>query len=72
MQPKWKYVRYPQSSSNQIALPPPQGPAVWALRAQTDKLEYARAMRTLLEGTPNLELREGMATDLELDSNDQV
>lgn len=35
-----------------------QGPAVWALRAQTDKLEYAKEMRTVLENTPNLSIRE--------------
>lgn len=35
-----------------------QGPAVWALRAQTDKLEYAREMRRVLEDTPNLSIRE--------------
>eukprot|EP00955_Chlamydomonas_euryale_P020337 215653-Chlamydomonas_euryale.AAC.5 len=35
-----------------------KGPAVWALRAQTDKLEYAREMRRVLETEPNLELRE--------------
>ena len=49
-----------------------QGPAVWALRAQTDKLEYARLMRGILEATPNLALREGMAVDVELGPNDQV
>jgi tRNA uridine 5-carboxymethylaminomethyl modification enzyme len=49
-----------------------QGPAVWALRAQTDKLEYAREMRRLLERTPNLDIREGMATDIEFGPNDEV
>ena len=49
-----------------------QGPAVWALRAQTDKLEYARLMRGVLEATPNLALREGMAVDVELGPNDEV
>lgn len=29
-------------------------------------------MRSLLEATPNLELREGMAVDLELDSNGEI
>jgi hypothetical protein len=32
---------------------------VWALRAQTDKLEYAASMRRVLEETPNLSIREG-------------
>lgn len=36
-----------------------KGPAVWALRAQTDKLEYAAGMRRVLEATPNLAIREG-------------
>ncbi|CAL8463849.1 g3383 [Coccomyxa elongata] len=49
-----------------------KGPAVWALRAQTDKLEYAREMRRLLERTPNLDIREGMAVDIELGPNDEV
>lgn len=49
-----------------------QGPAVWSLRAQTDKLEYARLMRSLLESTPNLALREAMVVDLDLDSNNEV
>lgn len=35
-----------------------KGPAVWALRAQTDKHEYARSLRRVLEETPNLEIRE--------------
>ena len=36
-----------------------KGPAVWALRAQTDKLEYAAGMRRVLEDTPGLDIREG-------------
>lgn len=31
---------------------------MWALRAQTDKLEYAAVMRRVLEATPNLSIRE--------------
>jgi len=49
-----------------------QGPAVWALRAQTDKQEYAVLMRRLLEATPNLHLREGQAVGLDLGPNDEV
>lgn len=45
---------------------------MWALRAQTDKLEYAREMRRLLERTPNLDIREGMAVDIELGPNDEA
>ena len=43
-----------------------------ALRAQTDKVEYAQEMRRILEETPNLFLREGMAVGLDLGSNDEV
>lgn len=49
-----------------------QGPAVWALRAQTDKIEYATVMRRILEATPNLFLREGMAVDLDIGPNDEA
>jgi tRNA uridine 5-carboxymethylaminomethyl modification enzyme len=38
---------------------------VWALRAQTDKRQYARQMLQLLQHTPNLALREAMVTGLE-------
>lgn len=49
-----------------------RGPAVWALRAQTDKREYAAVMKTIVENQENLTLREGMATDLILGENDDV
>lgn len=49
-----------------------RGPAVWALRAQTDKRQYARLMREIVEGQENLVVREGMVTDLILGSNDEV
>ncbi|MBT9314804.1 tRNA uridine-5-carboxymethylaminomethyl(34) synthesis enzyme MnmG [Leptothoe spongobia] len=49
-----------------------RGPAVWALRAQTDKREYAAIMKTIVENQENLFLREGMATDLVLGDNDDV
>ncbi len=49
-----------------------RGPAVWALRAQTDKREYARVMKGIVENQPNLVIREGMATDLVLGPNDEV
>lgn len=44
-----------------------RGPAVWALRAQTDKRQYARQMLQLLQHTPNLALREAMVTGLVID-----
>jgi len=49
-----------------------RGPAVWALRAQTDKREYAAVMKTILEKCANLSIREGMVTDLILGANDEV
>jgi tRNA uridine 5-carboxymethylaminomethyl modification enzyme len=49
-----------------------RGPAVWALRAQTDKREYAAVMKTIVENQPNLTIRESMVTDLILGANDEV
>ncbi len=46
-----------------------RGPAVWALRAQTDKRQYSRQMLQLLQHTPNLALREAMVTGLEIDGD---
>ncbi len=46
-----------------------RGPAVWALRAQTDKRQYVKQMLQLLQNTPNLHLREAMVTGLEVDTN---
>jgi tRNA uridine 5-carboxymethylaminomethyl modification enzyme len=46
-----------------------RGPAVWALRAQTDKRQYARQMLQLLQHTPNLHLREAMVTALEVEGD---
>jgi tRNA uridine 5-carboxymethylaminomethyl modification enzyme len=49
-----------------------RGPAVWALRAQTDKREYAAVMKEIVENQDNLSIREGMATDLVLGKNNEV
>jgi tRNA uridine 5-carboxymethylaminomethyl modification enzyme len=49
-----------------------RGPAVWALRAQTDKREYAAVMKSIVENQENLTIREGMAVDLVLGKNDEV
>ena len=49
-----------------------RGPAVWALRAQTDKREYAAVMKSIVENQANLTVREGMVTDLILGANDEV
>ncbi|MEN9540894.1 MAG: hypothetical protein RLZZ459_985 [Cyanobacteriota bacterium] len=46
-----------------------RGPAVWALRAQTDKRQYARQMLQLLQHTPNLALREAMVTGLRVEDD---
>ncbi len=44
-----------------------RGPAVWALRAQTDKREYSKRMIEILQNTENLTLKEAMITDLEIE-----
>ena len=49
-----------------------RGPAVWALRAQTDKREYAAVMNNIVENQPNLTVREAMVTDLVLGKNEEV
>ncbi len=49
-----------------------RGPAVWALRAQTDKREYGHVMKTIVENQENLTIREGMVTDLVLGPNQEV
>ena len=41
-----------------------KGPAVWAPRAQCDRTLYRRAVRSLLEGFPGIELTQGMVTGL--------
>ncbi|MEO3705357.1 tRNA uridine-5-carboxymethylaminomethyl(34) synthesis enzyme MnmG [Trichormus azollae] len=49
-----------------------RGPAVWALRAQTDKRKYAAVMKGIVENQENLTTREGMVTDLVLGANDEI
>lgn len=39
-----------------------KGPAVQSLRAQADRLAYSAFMRHTLQQTPNLDLKQGMAT----------
>lgn len=41
-----------------------KGPAVHSLRAQADKAEYSRAMRQVLEGQENLDIRQMEVTDI--------
>ncbi len=44
-----------------------RGPAVRALRAQTDKRSYSHEMLKILQNTPNLKIREAMVTGLEIE-----
>src|SRR3989441_7601271 len=46
-----------------------KGPAVWAPRAQCDRTLYRRAVRTLLEQFPTLQLTQGMVSRLMLDGD---
>lgn len=41
-----------------------KGPAVWALRAQIDKLEYPKIMLDVLKNTPNLDLIEALVDEM--------
>jgi tRNA uridine 5-carboxymethylaminomethyl modification enzyme len=41
-----------------------RGPAVQSPRAQADRALYRKEMRSVLENTPNLQLRQGMVIDL--------
>uniref|UniRef100_A0A7C9E362 tRNA uridine 5-carboxymethylaminomethyl modification enzyme C-terminal subdomain domain-containing protein n=1 Tax=Opuntia streptacantha TaxID=393608 RepID=A0A7C9E362_OPUST len=49
-----------------------RGPAVRALRAQTDKREYAMKMKNVVENADNLSIREAMVTDIIIGKNDNV
>ncbi len=48
-----------------------KGPAVWAPRAQADKMAYQNAMKHRVEKTPNLEVKQGTIEDL-LVQNDRI
>ncbi|MEK6280691.1 MAG: tRNA uridine-5-carboxymethylaminomethyl(34) synthesis enzyme MnmG [Acidobacteriota bacterium] len=48
-----------------------RGPAVQSPRAQADRALYRSEMRTTLENTPNLHLRQGMVVDLVV-RNDKI
>jgi tRNA uridine 5-carboxymethylaminomethyl modification enzyme len=41
-----------------------KGPAVWAPRAQADRIEYSNSMRMVLESQKDLDLLQGMATGI--------
>ena len=46
-----------------------KGPAVWALRAQIDKVEYPKNMIQTLENQKNLTILEAMVEDLIIENN---
>ena len=43
-----------------------KGPAVQALRAQSDKRLYSQTMKQVLEQTPGLDVKQGQVTDIRL------
>ena len=49
-----------------------KGPAVRALRAQADKIEYPRYMMNVVKNTENLEVLEGYVTKVNVDENNKV
>lgn len=46
-----------------------KGPAVHSLRAQADKQEYTRSMRSVLENTPNLTIKQAEVTEILAEDN---
>ena len=52
-----------------VCLTPAKGPAVHALRAQADKLEYQKVMRQILAKEPLLQIRQLLVDDIVLDSH---
>ena len=46
-----------------------KGPAIRALRAQADKVDYPKNMQKTLKNTRNLEIKEAMVEDLIVDNN---
>ncbi|WP_425443417.1 tRNA uridine-5-carboxymethylaminomethyl(34) synthesis enzyme MnmG [Spiroplasma monobiae] len=49
-----------------------RGPGIWALRAQSDKIEYSKYMQSVVEKQENLELYVGVVKDISLDSSNKV
>jgi tRNA uridine 5-carboxymethylaminomethyl modification enzyme len=49
-----------------------RGPAVQSPRAQADRGLYRTEMRRVLEGTPNLQLRQGTVVDLIVENNEVI
>jgi tRNA uridine 5-carboxymethylaminomethyl modification enzyme len=46
-----------------------KGPAVHSLRAQADKQEYSRSMRTVMENTPNLTIKQAEVVEVLTNDN---
>ena len=49
-----------------------KGPAVRALRMQSDKVEYQLEMKRILEDTPNLDIEQAMVRELIIENNKVV
>jgi len=49
-----------------------KGPAVWSLRAQTDKKEYSEEIKKIMDNSENLDIQEGMVSDLFLNKNNEI
>ena len=49
-----------------------KGPAVRALRMQSDKVEYQLEMKRILEDTPNLDIEQAMVKELIIENNKVV
>jgi len=49
-----------------------KGPAVWSPRSQCDKVWFQRCMKLFLERTPNLDIKQGMATSFLLDGTERI
>jgi tRNA uridine 5-carboxymethylaminomethyl modification enzyme len=45
-----------------------KGPAMWSPRAQSDRVEFARAWRTYLESNPNVDLFQDLVIDLTIEN----
>nr|UXY86933.1 glucose inhibited division protein A [Cryptomonas paramecium] len=49
-----------------------KGPAIWSLRAQTDKREYSEEMKKVLNETDNLTISEEMVSDIILTKEKKI
>ncbi|ARU90873.1 tRNA uridine 5-carboxymethylaminomethyl modification protein GidA [Spiroplasma clarkii] len=49
-----------------------RGPGVWALRAQSDKIEYSNYMKNVVNNQKNLTLKVGEVADILIDKNNKV